>query len=303
MDVKDMNATPVFTAPQNIPPVNSAASTGAPKKSSGRFLFLIIGLAIGVVATSVIVLTLGKAAGGFGKSAKLEGSGYDTPEEAVMAYAEYLKAGDFDGMLSTFAMESYIENYSVEEYLDEFKAFCPYNGNAGIGTNGTIMLDDSDFSREVNLDNRRSYFASNVSKQYLIRKFVGADEDGIKSLFQGLTMVVKENDTEDMVLDFLSYYPDSEEIEIGDFLDSSDFRGLYTDNLRNYTKLREKIMGGDIEDVCLELEIDGEDYVLFVTCVCYDDRWYIADFGNFYGSCFDVPYINGGLNPADDLDL
>ncbi|MBP5763128.1 MAG: hypothetical protein J6W48_09170, partial [Lachnospiraceae bacterium] len=125
MDANNMNATPVTPTPENAQTGgNPAPVTPSPeprKKSSGRFLFLLIGLIIGVCATAAIVLVLTKMKDGFGKTAKLEGDGYETPEEAVTAYAEYLQAGDFDGILSTFAMESFEENYSVEEFYDRIR--------------------------------------------------------------------------------------------------------------------------------------------------------------------------------------
>ena len=44
------------------------------------------------------------------ESGRLEGAGYDTPEEALLAYIDALNRGDVGGMLSTFALESYVEH-------------------------------------------------------------------------------------------------------------------------------------------------------------------------------------------------
>ena len=45
-----------------------------------------------------------------GVAGRLEGNGYDSPEDAVLAYIEALNRGDVGGMLSTFALESYVEH-------------------------------------------------------------------------------------------------------------------------------------------------------------------------------------------------
>ena len=46
-----------------------------------------------------------------------EGAGFSSPEEAVEAYLEYMNQGDIQGMLSCFAIESYVEHMDPEAYL------------------------------------------------------------------------------------------------------------------------------------------------------------------------------------------
>ena len=45
---------------------------------------------------------------------RMEGSGFASPEDAVTAYLEAMKAGDLSGMLSTFAIETYIQNVDAQ---------------------------------------------------------------------------------------------------------------------------------------------------------------------------------------------
>ena len=54
---------------------------------------------------------------------KLEGSGFHTPEEAVLAYLEGLNRGDATEMLSTFAIESYVDNMDAENYLSRARSY------------------------------------------------------------------------------------------------------------------------------------------------------------------------------------
>ena len=53
-----------------------------------------------------LALCAGLCACGAGK---VEGRGYGSPEEAVLAYAEALQAGDVKKILKTFAIETYVE--------------------------------------------------------------------------------------------------------------------------------------------------------------------------------------------------
>ena len=302
MDANNMNATPVTPTPENAQAGgNPAPVTPAPKprkKGTGRFLFLLIGLVVGICATAAVVLVLTQIKGGFGKTVKLEGEGYDTPEEAVTAYAEYLKAGDFDGIVSTFAMESREEYFSVEEFYERINMFSPALANSG---QLYVMLgNDSDFATTINLENRRSYISTNVFRQLMMIMVEQADdEELVSSIESNITFTISDDDDIEAIMDFLDIFPELEDMKIKDFLDESDFNENFETVLKQHNKGKEKTWGGDIENVSLELKIDGEEYILFMTCVCYDDRWYIAEFGNYYSLAGNVTPLAAGLCPED----
>ena len=302
MDANNMNATPVTPTPENAQAGgNPAPVTPAPqprKKGTGRFLFLLIGLVVGIFATAAVVLVLTQIKGGFGKTVKLEGEGYDTPEEAVTAYAEYLKAGDFDGIVSTFAMESREEYFSVEEFYERINMFSPALANSG---QLYVMLgNDSDFATTINLENRRSYISTNVFRQLMMIMVEQADdEELVSSIESNTTFTISDDDDIEAIMDFLDIFPELEDMKIKDILDESDFNENFETVLKQHNKGKEKTWGGDIENVSLELKIDGEEYILFMTCVCYDDRWYIAEFGNYYSLAGNVTPLAAGLCPED----
>ena len=54
---------------------------------------------------------------------KLEGPGFDTPEEALTRYMEGLKNLDFEQMLSAFAWETQAEHYSIEKVINRLKGY------------------------------------------------------------------------------------------------------------------------------------------------------------------------------------
>ena len=85
--------------------------TGADSENS--LLMLVFGL----------VLTLGSC----GKKATIEGKGYNSPEEVIVAYAEALKSGDMAKIMAVHAVETYVDRYDLEEYLgcDEVTGLLP----------------------------------------------------------------------------------------------------------------------------------------------------------------------------------
>ena len=56
---------------------------------------------------------------------RLEDSGYATPEEAVLAYLDAMNRGDLGAMLTTFAMESYVENVDTAAFVNRNRSYHP----------------------------------------------------------------------------------------------------------------------------------------------------------------------------------
>ena len=81
-------------------------------------------------------------------SDRLEGDGFDTPEEAVTYYLEGLKNLDFKQMLRAFAWETQAEHYSVDAKLLRTKAYLP--------SMKPRLPGDSEFIRTANLFSLRT---------------------------------------------------------------------------------------------------------------------------------------------------
>ena len=106
------------------PPMAAPYPPKASKPSgngSGRILFLLLGVALAGVAVAVLLAAgvLQFRSGAEPTAVKVEGPGYTSAEEAARAYAEALKAGDLNAMLSTFAVESYVEHFDMAAYIED----------------------------------------------------------------------------------------------------------------------------------------------------------------------------------------
>ena len=282
---------------------NMAPMTPVPepkKKGAGKALVFLIGLLIGACVAAVLVLTLARTKGGHAKGAKLEGRGYDTPEEAVEAYLENLKAGDFNGIVSTFAMESYNENYNTRAYYEKTHAFSVMGNN---GQQYVKLGDDSDLVTAVNLENRRAYIAANVYRQITVSMLAKVDNEDLKKGYTGgETYVLNDNRQIDDLMGFLDTAPGLKNMKIGGLLDTSKADANSEGPRKTFMEGREKEWDGDIKDVCMEVEIDGKDYVLCMTCVCYDNRWYNAEFVNYYMYAYGASAQTGGLCEKELFD-
>ena len=100
-------------------------TTNQNKKGFGKAAFLLIGLVIGIALTSILSYCL-LMKNPKNTSEKLEGTGYDSPEKAVEAYVNYLKEGNLKGIISTFAVESYVDNYDMTEHYKYYQSVHHY---------------------------------------------------------------------------------------------------------------------------------------------------------------------------------
>ena len=268
------------------------------KKSSGKALSLVIGLVIGAVITAGIALCLMKT--GSKTCAKIEGAGYSSPEKAVEAYVNYLKEGNLEGAVSTFAVESYVENFDMTGYYEYIRTFNPYNT---CGRQSIVGLySDSELTNDLLIESRKSYILAGIQRQLLqIIKNNTDNEDLEYTTSTGNTYVFDNPDEAETIIDFLSIDPELDTIEIGDFLDNDDF-DVPEEAIERQLEADEEIWDTDTEMVIVELEIDGEDYTLFMLCVCYDGKWYIGEFDNNVGFYLGLGYISMGLISDEDLE-
>ena len=269
------------------------------KKGIGKVIFLIIGLAVGVVLTALIMFAVMAL-----KSEKapetLEGAGYETAEEAVEAYVNFLKEENYEGILSTFAVESYLDNYDMTEYFEYIQAFNVYASTGGLMTTG--FYSDSDFARELTIESRRAYILSGVNRQLTQVLAQNSDEEEIaKDVAEGNTVRQGDEIDADAIMNFLETDLELDSIEIGHFRDERDY-DVPAESIKNYLKHYEKMWGSEIEPVTVEIEIDNVDYTLFMLCVCYDDKWYIADFNNPITLALGISPGGKGLVPDEQLE-
>ena len=132
------------------------------KKGAGNLLFFLLGIVLsagilaGVIAAGWLTIgnTIGKKEN---KASKVEGAGYNTPEEAVKAYAQYLKAGDLDGLLSTCAIESYASHLRAEIYYEMYSGFMA-NSSLPPGT---------DLRNRIDAEQQRESFIKSLRDAYV----------------------------------------------------------------------------------------------------------------------------------------
>ena len=198
-------------------------------------------------------------------STRLEGEGFDTPEEAVLAYIDAMNRGDVGSMLSTFAMESFVAHLDTSLYMERTGVYSP--------TSYAIPIVN-EYMRSLVLYNRYGGIANKLLYAFLESSSeYGLQNVRFKTLEEKreLEDAFQQSPLKDMTgnIEFVQW--------INPFI-LSDGNDAY---LRlGSTAITENAAFGmdDYTEIAAWIRIDGKDAIQIMACVKYGDRWYNLDY-------------------------
>ena len=218
-------------------------------------------------------------------SQKYEGSGWETPEEAVRSYLDGFKNADLKKMISSFAIETYVDSYNFEAQLDRTKVF-------------TLSMEirfpnANDFFKSINVETRKEKIVTSICFQFSSYYFPEYNV-GLNLLFDGENSVDFE--------EFIDRYNSSTLIpassfEFTNFLEPSEIAEHYASerNQENINQLA-RIYGADtMKSMVASFKIAGKPYILCCDVLRYGEKWYLSSLGGNIGALLSVPIYNGGL--------
>ena len=219
----------------------------------------------------------------------IEGNGFATPQEALGAYIEGLKNNDIDQMISTFAVETYVENYSIMKMVERLGSYQPVLG---------YVPSVSDFSVRLNIEKRRSDIMNSIRNQYLVLQgsptVIGEDA--------GKPVVLRGDITAEEVLQELFVSDDIEilgTIEFNDeFFDPTELSGNYGSEINlEFMKKQAAVIGAeDLVSVAAKFYCDGSPVIVTADAVEYNGRWYLNTLSGNIGNLLALnSYIAGTL--------
>ena len=215
---------------------------------------------------------------------RFEGKGYDSPEEALLDYADALKTGDIDRMISAYAIESYSENYDTLAYIRRYQSFS--------NSRGTFIITptDNEIVKRINLENRYAAVTELVRRQYesLRASYKGEEpfSGGKPVQFDGTQGDSTQAAEVRRYLRGLKDLPEFQEMELGSVKRISKFlrRLGYDDevlekhNSASIEPYKSYTGAEEYESLAVEFSLDDRNGILTAGCVCYDGKWYLTDY-------------------------
>ena len=203
---------------------------------------------------------------------RLEGNGFDTPEEAVTCYLEGLRNQDFRQMLSAFAWETQAEHYSTESQIKRIRMY-----NISVKPR---FPNASSFLEGANLYSMLSSQTDAICQS--IDTYV-LGEDGDNPGYDPTMVIPLQEDTE--VDTFMERFRSGKLEKLAGltnirFLTPDQVtRGLFSNerNQENYIKQNARYGADETVDIPAIADFDG-DKILFCcpTVARYGSKWYLV---------------------------
>lgn len=216
---------------------------------------------------------------------RYEGEGFDTPQEAVKAYLNAFKNQEVDEMLSTFAIETYVERFNLALYIERL-------GLYKTGLDMQLLPNNSSFAEDVNRMERCRTLTYGMYRQYLV-----ISESQIEYLDNGMIALSEMNGGAEGFVEDLGKCGDWVKIrnmEIGGFytleLLGENVADAYRSetNINNKEKYRKAIGADELESVAIEVIVNEQRYIFFMETARYGNKWFNLDFSGNLGSMMGV---------------
>lgn len=236
------------------------------------------------------------------RTGNFEGAGFDSPEDAALAYLEALQNGDVAGMLSTFAIETYVDSLDVQAYLERLGMF---------QTTLYLPVADDVYLRDLAVAARYGSLAQNLYWQYVYNSWPDEEHWLPATEYQELENIVMLIEEENDVSDFLSMFAESDfssalpEMTFVEFVEPVSLSDFYPAESNQQLIARQASGYGcdEMTDVAMRLKSGDTEYYQFLQCARYGDRWYnLSLFGNL-AALMGLDVDTYSLVPAEALQI
>ncbi len=274
----------------------SADVKSVPKKSKGKyFLFAVSGMLAGAVILTAIFWVTGlitfsdtsDAGNIITNENTIEGPGFSKPEDAAKAYLKALKNQDLDGMISTFAVESYVDHYDLEASLERLQAY---------QIKSNIKLPNTtEYCKQLNIAACRDQIVNQIMVQYMLYNTTGD-----RSIDETLTLNDKkaiqdfvaafEKDTKNYVFD---------DLKITGTMKPEELSEVYLSE-QNQTNIARQVKcyglkADDVVNVVITFTANGKSGMFCPQVIRYNNRWYIQPTLGNLANILGWNYYSGGI--------
>ena len=228
---------------------------------------------------------------GVGATGRMEGNGFDTPEDALGAYIEGLIDNSIEEMIAAYAVETYAENFSIVRMTERIGVYQPSYG---------FIPNISAYSMQLNVEKRRSDIITAIRNQYLVLQ--GSKTVLGEDAYRAIPLKDWNDSAADLINDlFIS--DDAgilETIEFnGEFYDPGKLSKNYSaEQNRKYRRRQAEYMGAeDLVSVAAKFYSNTEPVVIMADAVRYDGRWYLSSMSGNIGSLLGLTHYVYGMLP------
>ena len=243
-----------------------------------------------LICLLALVLAAAPALGEGTETGALEGLGFGSAEEAVTAYLEAMKNGDVEGMLATFAIETYVAEMDAQADLERMGAFQP--------SYGMRLPLGGEYQRQVAVAARYGQLAESLAYQWMLYSWPEGYEE-----FDGTAVILSEDGDAEAFLTGLAENDAAarwQEMEVVEFVEPAELSDMYLSEVNQQNIARQAASYGcdEIVSVVAKLDIGGEEWYQCMDVARYGEKWYNLSLVGYIGHLLGLSLYSGGLVPA-----
>ena len=226
--------------------------------------------------------------GGDAAREPLEGPGFGSAEEAVTAYLEAMKNSDLEGMLATFAIETYVAEMDAQADLARMGVFQP--------SYGMRLPLGGDYQRQVAVAVRYGQLAESLAYQWMLFSWPEGYEE-----FGGTTISLTEDGAAEAFLTNLAENDAAarwQEMEVVGFVEPELMSTQYSDGAESRARQAASYGCDEIVSVVAKLDVGGEEWYQCMDVARYGEKWYNLSLIGYIGHLLGLSLYSGGLVPA-----
>ena len=220
--------------------------------------------------------------------ATVEGPGFNSPEEAILAYAAALQKGDVDLILSTFAIETFVENFDMAAYMKNSNTYT---------FSGLLPIPSSD-SYTTTLNQMMWQYRIVQSLTHMYLSLGDYEYNGQMVVFNGSVYDTPEQLMEDMSIE--NWMGMLANMEIGKVLTFEDLFEPNDNDRKNLERQKAYLGCEDLVPLAVEINLNGKAYYLTADVACYNGRWYNCKFMGTIALYLGANALSGGLCALDE---
>lgn len=251
-----------------------------------RCKILGVGLLLGVLAG--LTACTGNVPGDKAKlkQQSFESAGFDTPEAAVESYLKSMSEEDIPGMISAYAIETYVEHHDFEKQLEHIQV---YNVRMQPRVPNT-----NEFTQAFNVEFRRNSIVESIFYQMMVFTNPPVDLYQTTALKPGAEVEGFIEDFEDALKEL-----DLSEFELIGFIDPADLHEVYESpkNQEVMNRMADIYDVDELKSVAAIFEVDKEIYLFCCNAAEYGERWYLHAPGGTIGNLLGISTQSAGMAP------
>lgn len=233
------------------------------------------------------------------KSNCFEGEGFDTPEEAVLAYINAMQANDVDGIISTFAIETMVENIDVYTVVSRLLS-------ANLSTWPTVPADNT-YAKQLLVSKAYGDIVNNLYYQYVV--YTASGTEYAEGFLSGSPIRFGSNNREEQIDDYISamnsdrFSTALQTCSFVEWLNPADLYEYYESEScqKSISKYTQQYGADELALLCARLNINGKDWLLTMDCARYGNTWYNLKSNGYMAAFLGLSSYLGGLVPMDEL--